>query len=215
MPPLPSQWLSEFGVAEFAESAVSNIEQYARGWAFVRSEQSEAEDSFRSFIELGAAEFALAPLYRGELTVQGGPWVLAGLPPAELGLPVHVDDRAAADAIYKTDCGPFMEHLRKDSSQLKPWDVFTFAGDMSKFELLSLTSDVNALADPKVMDGAVSAMAERYINAGLGVRVVESGLLAAQELVWSTKLAVLRGTDYTHPRDLNFASRFLGGQALA
>ena len=36
----------------------------------------------------------------------------------------------------------------------------------------------------------------------------ESGLLAAQGLVWFAKLAALRGEDYTAPRSSQFVDRF-------
>jgi hypothetical protein len=102
-----------------------------------------------------------------------------------------------------------MEHSRKDPSELKPWDVFTFAGDMSKVELLDIPGDVNALAEPGIMQYIIDKLAEQYIQAGFRSRVVESGLLDAQGLVWFAKLALLRGQDYTKMEGLQFAARFL------
>jgi hypothetical protein len=102
-----------------------------------------------------------------------------------------------------------MEHRQKARSELRPWDVFAFAGDMSKFELLGISDDINALADPKIMQAMVEALVDRYNRAGLGSRVVESGLLAIQGLVWFAKLALLRGEDYTEMQDLRFVARYL------
>jgi hypothetical protein len=208
MPPLPSLWLSEIGLAEFAPSARSDVELYAQAWAQVRSEAATQEESFRAFIEFGAVEFALAPLYRGSLYTQQGQ-ILASEPEPNQLFPIHISDNAVANAVYKTDCGPFMEHLWKDSSELRPWDVFAFAGDMSKLELLHISDDINTLADPGIMQIVVDGLAQRYIQAGLGSRVVESGLLDAQGLVWFAKLALLRGEDYTKMEGLQFAARFL------
>jgi len=150
----------------------------------------------------------MAPLYRGTLPLEQGP-ILEDVPPPDRILPIYVSDSAAADAVYKTDCGPFMEHLQKERSQLRPWDIFTFAGDMSKVELLGYSDDINVLADPKVMQTAMEALAERYDRAGLGNRVVESGLLAAQGVVWFAKLTLLRGEDFTEAQNLQFAQRYL------
>jgi len=141
--------------------------------------------------------------------------ILTDLPQPPQAFPITVSHRAVADAIYKTDCGPFAEHRLKTSDELKPWDVFTFAGDMSKFELLGVSDDVNALADHKIMELMIDSLAEQYTRAGLGGRIVESGVLAAQGIVWFSKVTLLRGDDYTEARDLRFAERFSPGQALA
>jgi hypothetical protein len=200
MPPPPSGWLNDIGIAEFAPEAVRLIAVYSQTWAQVRSEVSAQEESFRAFIEFGAVEFALAPLYDGAGEARRTPNQI---------LPIKVSDSAAADAIFKTDCGPFMEHAQKLPSELKPWDIFAFAGDMSKLELLGLSEDINALADPKNMEFAVTELAMRYDRAGFGDRIVESGILAAQGLIWFAKLAVLRQEDYTEAQNLKFAARFL------
>jgi hypothetical protein len=214
MPPLPSQWLREIGLADFALSAVDDVGQYARAWAQARAEEASQEDSFRAFIEFGAVDFALAPLYRGSLRTEQGQILRSRQQPNQV-FPIRVSDSAVADAVYKTDCGPFMQHSRKDSSDLRPWDVFAFAGDMSKFELLRISDDINTLAEPGIMQAVVNTLAERYIQAGLGSRVVESGLLDAQGLVWFAKLALLRGEDYTKMEGLQFAARFLRGMPMA
>lgn len=73
----------------------------------------------------------------------------------------------------------------------------------------------NALADPKLMEAMVDALTDRYTRVGLGERIVESGVLAAQGIIWFSKVAVLRGEDYTQARDLPFTARFSPGQALA
>jgi hypothetical protein len=214
MPQLPSEWLSSIGVAKFALSGIGDIALYARQWAEIRGEEATQEKSFRAFIEFGAVEFALAPLYRGSLPI-GGDLILKDLQPPELVFPVNVPDSAIADAIYETDCGPFFEHRTKAASQLRPWDVLAFAGDMSKLELLGLSDDINMLSDPKTMQGAIENLASRYARAGLGSRVVESRLLAAQGLIWFSKLALLRGEDYTETHDLPFAANFFDGTATA
>ena len=215
MPPLPSQWLREIGLAEFESSAISDIQLYARAWAQTQAKAATEEDSFRAFIELGATEFAMAPLYRGGLSTEPGQMILSDAPQPSQRFPIPVRNDNAADAVYKTDCGPFIEHSWKDPSQLKSWDVFTFAGDMSKFELLGVSDDINVLADPKVMETVVDELAGRYIRAGLGSRVVDSGLLAAQGLVWFAKAALLRGEDYTEAQNLQFMARFLRGPAVS
>ena len=216
MPPLPSQWLREIGLAEFAPSAISDVRLYAQAWAQTRNEAVIEEESFRAFIEFGATEFALAPLYRGSLHTEQGQILRAAPQPSQV-FPIRVSDSAVADAVYKTDCGPFMEHSRKDPSELRPWDIFVFAGDMSKLELLGLSGDdVIEFAGPGNMQIVVDALAGLYNRAGLGSRVVESGLLAAQGLVWSAKLALLRGEDYTRMEGMQFAARFLqGGMPMA
>jgi hypothetical protein len=209
LPPLPSEWLNRIGIVQFTQPAIDSIWSYAQAWAGTRAVYStEAEQSFRAFIELGAIEFALVPLYRGDLSA-GEKGLLADISPVGRIFPVTVPDSAAADAIFKTDCGPFSEHRPKEQSGLRLWDVFTFAGDMSKFELLGFADKANALADHKVMQTQVDALAERYNAAGLSNRVVESGLLAVQGLVWFAKLALLRGEDYTDTRDLHFVARYL------
>jgi hypothetical protein len=208
LPPLPSKWLRDRGLVEFASSASASAWLYARGWAEARPERAGQHDSFQAFIELGATDFALAPLYRGSLIV-GEHQILENSSQPDLIFPIAVSDDNVADAVYKTDCGPFMGHEQKKQSELRPWDVFTFAGDMSKFELLGIGYDINVLADPKVMQAMMEALAGRYAEAGLGRRVVESGLLAAQGLVWFAKLALLRGEDYTDIRGLGFIDRYL------
>ena len=216
MPPPPSLWLREIGLAEFDSSAISDIQLYAQAWAQTRAAGATEEDSVRAFIELGATEFAMAPLYRGGLSTGPGQMILSDASQSDWSFPIRVSTDDAADAVYETDCGPFMdEHLLKASRALRPWDVFTFSGSMSKFELLAISDDINTLADPKVMQTMVEALAERYIRAGIGSRVVESGLLAAQGLVWFAKLALLRGEDYTHAQGLQFAARFLRGPAVS
>jgi len=216
MPQPPSDWLRNIGLAEFTPSAIGDIGLYAETW--VGREVAHTEE-FRAFIELGAVEFALAPLYRGTLS-SGATRILEGIQQPNPVFPVGVSDRNAADAIYKTNCGPFSEHSRKSREELRPWDVFAFAGDMSKFELLrrsgdvEVSDDVNALSDPRIMQTALDALARRYTDAGLGSRVVESGLLAAQGLIWFAKLALLRGEDYTEAQDLPSArARFFRGPA--
>jgi hypothetical protein len=213
MPPLPSQWLSQIGLAEFEPRARSDIELYAHAKAGGKfhPDSSTQEESFRAFIEFGAVEFALAPLYHGGISIPGQNRILEGEPLPNQVFPVHVSNSAAADAVYKTDCGPFAEHSRKDPSELRPWDVFTFAGDMSKVELLDIPGDINALAEPGIMQYVIDKLAEEYIQAGFRSRVVESGLLDAQGIVWFAKLAVLRGVDYTEMEGLQFAARFLPG----
>jgi hypothetical protein len=216
MPPPPSQWFGEIGLADFDSSAVSDIQLYARAWAQSQGAGTTQEDSVRAFIELGATEFAMAPLYRGGLITGPDQMILSDTSQFDWSFPIRVSVDDAADAVYETDCGPFMdEHLMKASSALRPWDVFTFSGSMSKFELLAISEDINTLADPKVMQAMVDGLAERYSRAGIGSRVVESGLLAAQGLVWFAKLALLRGEDYTQAQDLQFAARFLRGPAVS
>jgi hypothetical protein len=193
---LPSEWLSNIGVAEFAPLATNGIRAYSRAWAERRGADTDQEHSFQAFTEFEAVEFALMPLYRGSATSDEGTI-----------LPVRVTDQAAADALFKTDCGPFMEHVWKERHQLRPWDLFAFAGDMSKAELLGFSEDVNVLAEPEAMQYLLQQLAERYTQAGLGDRIVTSGLLAAQGLVWSAKLAVLRGEDYVE-QGASFLSRF-------
>jgi hypothetical protein len=214
MPPLPSEWLRDLGIATFAPSAISDIGLYAEGWARSRAAEPDQENLFRSFIEFGAVEFALEPIYRGSLLV-GQQRILEDMPAYGEIFPISVSDTAAADSVYKTDCGPFSEHRQKNRSELRPWDVFTFAGDMSKVELLGYSDDVNRLADPEEMQNLIEGLSERYSRAGLGSRVVESGLLAAQGLVWFAKLALLREEDYTDTRGLRFMARFLRGTASA
>lgn len=216
MPPLPSEWLRDIRLAEFTPSAISDIDVYAHEWSVLRGAESNQQNSFQAFIELGAIEFALTPLYRGSLTLDKGGKILENVPsPNQVIFPVHITDSVAADAIYKTDCGPFMEHSLKEEGELRPWDVFAFAGDMSKVELLGYSDNINALADPANMQALLEQLAERYRGAGLGDRIVESGLLAAQGLVWSAKLALLRGEDYTETRGLPFVARYLPGPAIA
>lgn len=205
--PLPSEWFREIGVAEFESSAVQLIEGYARVWAESKDEQSDTETGFRAFIELGAVEFSMAPLF-GRNLVPGQP-LDKPLRPWQL-LPLTIDDNAAAQAILKTDCGPFSEHSRKSTADLKPWDLFTFAGDMSKLELLGI-SDINVLADSGRMEGLVDDLSGRYRQSGLGGHVVESGLLATEAFVWAVKLALLRGDDYTNAASLAFVSRIAPG----
>jgi hypothetical protein len=215
MPQLPSDWLRERGLIYFEPSAANTIWSYAREWAENQTEYStEAEKAFQSFIEFGAVDFALEPLYRGDISA-GEKGLLTDFSPVERIFPVHVPDSAAADAVFKTNCGPFMEHTQKRPSELRPWDVFTFAGDMSKMELLGISGDVNVLADQEIMETTINALAERYTRAGLGDRVVESGLLATQGLVWFAKLALLRSEDYTNARHLNFVRRYLPGLGMA
>ncbi len=216
MPPLPSEWLRDKRVAEFTPSALSDIDVYAHEWSVLRGVDSDQQNSFQAFIELGAVEFALTPLYRGSLALDKGGMILENVPPPnQVVFPVHVTDSVAADAIYKTDCGPFMEHSLKKESELRPWDVFAFAGDMSKVELLGYSDNINALADPATMQYLLEQLAERYRGAGLGERIVESGLLAAQGLVWSAKLALLRREDYTETSGLPFVATYLPGSATA
>lgn len=195
MLPPPSEWLKNIGIAEFIPSARESLSAYSRAWAERSGAEPDHATSFQAFTELEAVEFALMPLYRGSPTSDKGTI-----------LPVLVTDRAAADALFKTDCGPFMEHVWKEQHELRPWDLFAFAGDMSKAELLGFSEDVNVLAEPEAMQYLLLQMAERYVQAGFRDRIVKSGLLAAQGLVWSAKLAVLRGEDY-----MDHGASFLSG----
>lgn len=215
MPPLPSRWLSEIGLAEFEASAINGITSYAQIWAAAREQADVAVDSFQAFVELGAVEFALAPYFRRGVRFAGPNQMVLEPPQPNQVFPLQVGDEATADAIFKTDCGPFLEHARKAVDEIRPWDVFTFAGDMSKFELLLPgAGNVNVLADPKAMQGMMDALAQRYNRAGLGSQVVGSGVLAAQGIVWSAKLALLRGEDYTEIQHLDFAAPFRHGPGL-
>lgn len=202
MPSLPSEWLREIGLAEFDRSAAADVGAYAAQFA-----RSRGVEFFQAFTEFGAAEYALAPLYHSGLSA-GGQFILGATSQAYPTFPVHVSDSDVSSAIFKTNCGPFDEHARKAPGQLRFWDVFAFAGDMSKIELMGFGDDVNALADPDRMEALIEALAERYQRAGVGDRVVESGLLAAQGLVWFAKLALLRGEDYTAAPSQRFVSRF-------
>jgi hypothetical protein len=159
--PLPSEWLSDIGLAKFTHSAISDIEQYASAWAEARGETDPEQHSFWAFTELEAAEFAMAPLYRGSFFA-GRNEILGDMLPPSHRFPVQVGDLDAADAIYKTDCGPFLEHSRKNPWELRPWDIFAFAGDMSKFELVLGSYDVNILADPRTMQTTLEELGERY-----------------------------------------------------
>ncbi len=198
MPPLPSEWLRDEGLAQFTSSAKQDIEVYGDEWAARYGVDRHQQNPFQAFTELGAVEFALMPLFRGGLILKAGGYILEDVPSPEGAVfPVGVNGRAAADAIYKTDCGPFFECAWKEQVNLRPWDVFTFAGDMSKAELLGFSENINVLAEPANMQYLVLQLADRYRRAGLGDRVVESGLLAVQGLVWLAKLALLRREDYT------------------
>jgi hypothetical protein len=201
MPPLPSEWLREIDLAEFAPSAKRDIEAYGHDWAGRPGVDPTERNRFQAFIEFGAVEFALMPFYRGGLQLYNHGNILENVPlPNPPIFPVRVTDRDAADAIYKTDCGPFREHRMKEQYELRPWDVFAFAGDMSKAELLGFTENINVLAEPAIMQNLLTQLSERYSQAGLGDRVVESRLLAAQGFIWFAKLALLRGEDYTERR---------------
>ena len=204
----PSDWLSEIGLAQFDYSAVANIQSYAEEFA-----RDRGVEFFRAFLELGAADFALAPLYPRPLPA-GQRTILDKLQQPPPSFPVSVSDIHVAYAIFKTNCGPFSEHPQKSPSELAFWDVFTFAGDMSKLELTGLTN-VNNLADPANMQTLVDNLGKQYEEAGLGSPIVESGLMAAQGLVWFAKLAVLRGEDYTSAQGMSFADRFLRRPEIA
>jgi len=199
-------WLSMIGLADFQESARADAESYAdtyyENFAGVRD-----EEPFRAFIELGAVEFALAPLYHNPIRTGQG-IILGNVQQPPPGFPVSVSDRHVAYAIFKTDCGPFFEHSWKTPNEITLWDVFTFAGDMSKVELMGFANDVNTLANPDRMQALIDDLGRRYIEAGLGYPIVESGLLDAQGLIWFAKLAVLRGEDYMNVRGWRFTDRF-------
>jgi hypothetical protein len=198
MPQLPSEWLRDMGLAEFTPSAVRDIEAYGHAWSERHDIDPDQFNPFQAFIELGAVEFALVPMFGGSLRFDNGVTILERVPrPDRVVFPVQVTDRDAAYAIYKTDCGPFQEHKIKGQGELKSWDVFAFAGDMSKAELIGFSEDINVLAEPESMRSLMQQMANRYMQAGVGDRIVESGLLAAQGIVWFAKLALLRGeVDY-------------------
>jgi len=196
MPLLPSEWLSQLGIAEFETSASTALSSYAEYFA-----GSRGGEFFRAFTEFGAVEFALAPLYHSSLKA-GAQRILNEAPEPYPVFPVLVTYADVMNAIYKTNCGPFDEHGRKQPAELRSWDVFTFAGDMSKVEMLGFGNDVNSLADPVQMRALYYSLAQRYESADLGSRVVESGLLSATCLVWFAKLTLLRGEDYTAAQDL-------------
>jgi len=50
MPALPSEWLRNIGLVEFAPSAASDIWRYARTWTGIHDAESSQEDLFRAFI---------------------------------------------------------------------------------------------------------------------------------------------------------------------
>ena len=107
----PSDWLSEIGLARFENSAVANIQSYVE-------EFRGAHDAefFRAFLELGAVDFALAPLYqqRPFQARTASEWnFLDKLQQPFPSFPVSVSDTDVAYAIFKTNCGPFSEHRPK------------------------------------------------------------------------------------------------------
>ena len=195
MPSHPSEWLAEMRLARFGADAAEFLSRY-RAWSAERSLVTERPDFAQDYVELGAVEFALAPrIVSAALELQ--PVISPALPvdilPTHLGL-----------AALKTNCGPFVEHRRKAPDELQPWDMFTFAGDMSKAELLEVRN-INDLATLKSMERFVARLAKRYEDAGLGPALVDSGLLSAQGIVWFAKLALLRGEDPSQARNLRFA----------
>jgi hypothetical protein len=195
MPPHPSEWLAEIGVARFGADATEFLLRY-RAWSAERSLVTERPDFAQDYIELGAVEFALGPrIVSAALELQ---------PVISLALPVDILPTHLGLAALKTNCGPFGEHGLKAPDELRPWDLFTFAGDMSKAELLQVRN-VNELATLKSMEQFVARLAKRYEDAGLGPALVDSGLLSAQGVVWFAKLALLRGEDPAQARNLRFA----------
>lgn len=215
MSPRPSEWLSDMSIAEYTVSATSAVATYAGTWAVRAEALATEQDSFGAYCELCAAEFALAPLYRGSLDLPGE-LLFSPEQIENAALPVQVTRRHAEDAIYKTDCGPFMEHQTKALREIRPWDVFAFAGDMSKLELLGFAGDVNAIADPMTMDGFLRALAERYGRTErVAGQIVNSGLLAAHGAIWLGKISLLHGVQSAPIDDVPFITQYFPPESIA
>jgi len=192
--PHPAEWLGEMGIARF-EADGSKFPSLYHEWGGAHRPSANRPDFVQDYIELGAVEFALAPQIVS---------AALGARPATIPiLPVDVSSEHLGLAGLKTNCGPFGEHKIKGLDDLRPWDVFAFSGDMSKAELLD-AQDVNALANPYAMEHFIVELARRYRSAGLGPALVDSGVLAAQGVVWYAKLALLRGEDPTQAQNLRF-----------
>lgn len=189
-----ADWLQDLKVGQFAEGTEAQAQLYANQWAprilLGRSGVGDMTPEFLAdFVELGATEFALAIYFVHGLSTDATTFApLEGVP--ALSFPIPVFPGHVAMAIFKTDCGPFIEHGRKRPEEIQPWDVFLFSGDMSKAEV-SQTTDL--LPRYEAITSLVETLSIRFTEVGLHDAVEESGLLAAQGLVWAARLALLRG----------------------
>lgn len=191
MPSPFAEWLQSVGVIHLTEDAVRMAGTYGDAWLQERG-TSDADGGYHSaFLELAAAEFALGRQFFYALSDDGRSLSRASIFPLE-SFPVAVGPLDTAIAMMKTDCGPFAEHSRRPLEEIRPWDVFVFSGDMSKAELWDITQ---LLPDYEALVRLSEHLAERYRDVGLHESMEESGLLAAQGLVWATRLALLRGDD--------------------
>jgi hypothetical protein len=190
----PSEWLVELGIIHLEPASAELLSRYDASMV-ERGLAPERQDFARDYVELGAVDFALG----GRMIASAQDEKLAAS-----ALPVTITPSHLGLSLFKTNCGPFGEHGRKAPEELQPWDVFAFAGDMSKAELLGVRG-VNELATVEGMQDFIARLARRYGDAGLSKAVVDSGLLAAQGVVWFAKLALLRGEDPAQAQNLRFA----------
>jgi hypothetical protein len=192
--PHPSAWLAEMGMIRLGPDTTELLAQF-RSWVVESGLVPERPDFAQDYLELGAVEFALGDRMVSSAQTEK---------PVGSALPVDILPNHLSLAFFKTNCGPFGEHRLKAPDELRHWDVFAFAGDMSKAELLGVR-DINELATVEGMQGFIARLADRYEDAGLRPAMVDSGLLPSQGVVWFAKLALLRGEDPAQARNLQFA----------
>ncbi len=192
--PHPSEWLAEMGMIHL-EPGTPELLKQSRTWLVESGLAPERPDFAQDYVELGAVEFALSD--RMVAATQDEKL-------AASALPVNIMPNHLNLSFFKTNCGPFGEHGHKAVDELQLWDMFAFAGDMSKAELLGVRG-VNELATVEGMQDYIARLARRYGDAGLRTAVVDSGLLSAQGVVWFAKLALLRGEDPAQAQNLRFA----------
>lgn len=170
-----ASWLEEHGVFNFAEVSSEVAEAFAGG-------NSQLVD----LIELNAAELALVRTH--------SPQTFGRLPDAprlevpDVSFPIRVNDADLALAVLKTDCGPFFEHGPKSARGIEPWDVFLFAGDMSKLDWLSRTPRGRRFAAAN-LTGFVAQLQQAYEPFGPGLK----RLAEIQGVLWLAKSTVLSG----------------------
>lgn len=189
MPSSAAEWLQGLGVAQLVDSADALSQSYASTWAVSRGLRRSAVPEMLGLVELGAIEFALSPYFLHFPVPDGTAFQLSNILATPLSFPIAVGPLFVLPSIFKTDCGPFIEHSRKAPEDIKPWDVFLFAGDMSKAEIWELS---DLLPDYGAVSRLTSRLANSYEAVGLGPSIVDSGLLVAQGLVWASRLALLR-----------------------
>jgi hypothetical protein len=136
-------------------------------------------DQLINLIELNAAEMALFSSTEFIDTVVQAQH--------EVSLPIPVTSRELVFALFKTNCGPFFEHGSKALDEIKLWDVFLFAGDMSKFEWLTPSLAPQDLARDEGVESFVGALRDRY--RAVGGALIE--LTELQAFLWRAKVQVL------------------------